>query len=258
MVRIILARHTEGDLQNMNYAIKRIIPFFMAAATLCGVLSSCKRETGFENRISQIRSDILRCETESFSLTAYCERRETPFLEDGMVGNEENLLVFSLTDKREDGTIGQPSLKVTIDRETYTLRFPPELLSPTRKAELPVTRLPANSLSCDVTFGGKTEKVELRSVRKPSTAEPDRVVKALSDTGNEKTRALMNAETFEIRIRLIEHGGFLYYYAGVIAETESGEKEKAEILFDGETLEEIAVRTKSHSSGDVFAEKTVI
>ena len=239
----------------MNYATKRIISFFMVAATLCGVFSSCKRETGLENRISQIRSDILRCETELFSLTAYCERRETPFLEDGMVGNRENLLVFSLTDKKEKGTIGQPSLKVTIGRDSYALRFPPELLSPTRKAELPVTRLPANSLTCDVTFGEKTEKVELRSVRKPSTAEPDRVAEALKEIGNEKTRALMNTENFEIRIRLIEHGGFLYYYAGVIAETDSEKKEKAEILFDGETLEEIAVRTENLSSGNNFTDK---
>ena len=239
----------------MKSATKRIFLLFTTTTIFCGIFPSCKGKSGLENRISQIRSDILRCETESFSLTAYCERRETPFLEDGKVGNEENVLVFSLTDKKEDGTIGQPSLKFTIDKENYTLRFPPELLSPVRKAELPVTRLPANTLPCTVLFGDKAEKTELRSVKTPSTAEPDRVAKALNDIGNEKAHALMNAENFEIRIRLIEHGGFLYYYAGVVAETESGKTEKAEILFDGETLEEIAVRTENLSSGNLSADK---
>ena len=228
----------------------KISAFLAAFFSFLIPLVSCGREGNAAEKISQIRRDILRGETEDFLLTAFCERRESPFLEDGEAGNASDCLIFTLTDKAEGEFRGQPALKFSVEKEEYLVRFPPDLLSPTRRAEVRVKTLPEGRLTCELSFAEERRTVELLSVRKAGTAAPEEAVKVLLSSGNDRAKEFLSLPRSEIRVRLLEHGGFLYYYAGVVAADEDGRISAVSFLLDGETLEVLAVREEERKKSN--------
>ena len=97
----------------------------MKKIALCVVLllafqfAGCKKNSEYDDKISQLRYDVLYGETDEFDVTAYIEKREDPIFQDGLVGEKINLLTFKIEFDKDIVLKSSPVIEFETDGIKY-------------------------------------------------------------------------------------------------------------------------------------------
>ena len=212
----------------------------MKKLILCLVLTfiftlfpSCKKECEYLEKFSQLRENVLVCETSTYFLTCYAEVKENPYLEDGEISTLENCLIFKLTFKDASNTFENCKIKFCVDKSEYQGNFEFKPLTSFLYCTVKTQTLPKENLYVNVILDDKSEGVELVSVRKSSTVSYCKAIESLKSQ-DKSVNDYLNSD-YEIRIRLIYSGNYNYWYIGFISKGN-----RVSYLLDGETAEMIA------------------
>ncbi|MBR2336783.1 MAG: hypothetical protein IKA61_02435 [Clostridia bacterium] len=208
---------------------------FIIITVLCSALTCCGKNSKLDSKISQLRNDIYAYDCKDFTLTALADTVEAPLSSDGAVGKLEKVITFKLKTKNPAQNTENCSIAFSLNKKNYSKDFEFKQIPTLLSCQVKVNELPKKSLEISLTVNGKASQITLKSVKCPSTKSYGDVLKMLS---SEEDFAKRIEENAELRIRLINNGGYDYWYVGII------DKEKTvSYLVDGESLEIIAKKS---------------
>lgn len=185
--------------------------------------------------VSEIKEDIFLAQTETFSLTLSCVRREYPYIADGIPSPASNVVEISLTGERtsapyEISVLGEQSFGGEMSFRTYAGDY---------FYSQSVESFFKDSVSLRVETNGQSVEVVATSVKNERTLSArdalDHAVKAERET----VQAMTGSDGFtgEFYIRLLRRD-VNYYYVGII----DREGKTLSLLLDSETGEVLARR----------------
>ncbi len=210
--------------------IKKLL---LLITTVCLAFNvSCKKNSKYDGKISQLRNDVFTYDCTDFCLTVYSEFVETPLLNDGVKGKVENVLTFKLKNKNASNNFENCHLSFNLNKKDYSKNFEFKQIPSLLICTVVVEELPSSKFDVMLTINGKSQAIALNSVKNKSTKSYVEVLKSL-----EKEEEFSNKinENVELRIRLINNDGYDYWFVGII-----DEKTTTSYLIDGETLEIVA------------------
>lgn len=200
--------------------LKRSLLFSVAAAmaaTLAVIAAGCSDRADLTPFVSQLRSDILKGESENYIVTCYTETREKPLIPDGKKENVSPAVIIKLKAKNElPEILSGAKATFTTDKEyTALFAFRPE--SDTYVALLYVGSLPEEDLTVTITTDETQENAELSSVIENGAGLS---LKAI-DTAAETYKEFFDSEdyksgAFEINVRVMESDETIYYFVGFV------------------------------------------
>lgn len=201
------------------------------------LLSGCKGED-YTKYLSEVKSDVFAAETEDFSLTLSCIRREEPYLSDGVACPMQPLIEIVLKPAAADGTeeyslslAGVPALSGELSYRTAKGDY--YLLQP-------ASEFPEGSVSLTVTKNGESLQLTAMSVKTHTMLTPEEALSAAIEREGELISRMTAGKQFqgEFQVRLLRRGSN-YYYVGIV-----GKEENAALLLDAETGEVLARRIR--------------
>ncbi len=198
------------------------------------VLPSCDKPCEYDQKISQLRLEVFMGETEDFKVICYPEQRETLYEADGKCSPLESTVIFKLYFKSQDKGSEACAVKFTLNGKDYLGNFEYSPLSTNLHCSVKTDTLPTSKLSITLESEKICQTVELRSVRNQDTISYSDAINHLKSKDSD-CQKMIDEESTELRIRLIDNGGKDYWYLGLI----SPEKELSYLL-DGETGEIVA------------------
>ena len=200
--------------------IKKLIVTIAALCLLLSVFSlqGCSKKADLAPFVSQMRTDVLKGESENYEIRCYAETREKPLLPDGKKQNVSPAVIIKLKIKTPTEVVSGAKVTFKTDTEySAVFAFRPE--SDTYVALCYVYELPEDCLTVTVTVGETSENAELSSVKTPDLADPLAALSFAQDSYGEFFDGKEYSEgKFEINIRLLEAEDGLYYYVGFITE----------------------------------------
>ncbi len=201
-------------------------------------LSGCKKNAEYEDKISQLRYDVLYGETDDFDVTAYVEKREDPVCQDGLAGETANFLTFKIEFDRDTVLKSSPVIEFETDGIKYRKETEYKPLSDFVYCFFSPKKLPDKKLNVKITTDEKSETVTLLSVKTKSTLTYNEVLNSLIKSKTPSATEIFDGKTqYEIKIRLIYSDGYECYFIGL----ETKEK-SVSFLLDGSTGEIIAIK----------------
>ena len=203
---------------------------------ICSILvsTSCSKKCEYDQKISQLRLDVLIGETEDIKVICYPEQRESLYEADGKCSALESTLIFKLYFKNPDKGSEACAVKFSLNGKDYSGNFEYSPLSTNLHCSLKADSLPSNSLAVTLESEKICQTVHLKSVRNQNTLSYSEAIEHLKNNDPTGTDMLVGENT-EIRIRLIDNGGKDYWYIGLV----SPEKDVSYLL-DGESGEIVA------------------
>lgn len=188
--------------------------FSLLCCVFLASFSGCKKKIDYFDYVSELRSNILLAENDSFVLRIYAVEKENPYVSDGIPketairteifltapsGEQLCTIDFSIKDKKYGGEMSYDCVKA----EYY---FSCSLnLSNTQE------------VVCDITYGEQKVALTAKSVLNEKTLSPTNVLQRLQKTETELFHSLTDKFGFkgEIYLRLIFEE-LPYYYVGII------------------------------------------
>lgn len=201
-------------------------------------LTGCKKYAEYEDKISQLRYDVLYGETDEFDVTAYVEKREDPIYQDGLTGDIANFLTFKIEFDRDAVLRSSPVIEFETDGIKYRKETEYKPLSDFVYCFFSPKKLPDKKLNVKITTDEKSETVTLLSVKKNDTLTYKEALNSLRKSKAAPADEFFDGKTpYEIKIRLIYSDGYNCYFIGL----ETKEKSVG-FLLDGSTGEIIAIK----------------
>ena len=193
----------------------RKFALFFLSIILLFQFSSCKDELNLELYLSQLRISSYTCSLDDYTVTAYAEEREDPFISDGYVGGLKKII-----------TVKIENYKQPLDNAEVTLKFPGAELSKkfeysplTGKftAEIETSVLPSeNTITAIVKNQGEERVIELNKFSVNEIIDYKSALNSVSKKHGEKiNKMLENNSSIEVRLRLIVEGERGYYYVSI-------------------------------------------
>ncbi len=191
--------------------------FFVILTIFCLIfLTACQKPNTYQDKVSQLRYDILSGESNSYSVKAYLEKRESPYKADGIIQEMKNYVIFKINFKTEPNSItGELKINFTADKEySSSLIYKPEFDS--YVATIEVQNLPIAPLTATITLLDAQENVTLNSICN-DVIKPEKALDTAITNKKELIEELekTNAD-FEIMVRLICQEQSVYYYVGIV------------------------------------------
>ncbi len=191
--------------------------FFVVLTIFCMIfLTACQQPNTYQDKVSQLRYDILSGESNSYSVKAYLEKRENPYKADGIIQEMKNYVIFKINFKTEPNSItGELKINFTADKEySSSLIYKPEFDS--YVATIEVQNLPIAPLTATITLLDAQENVTLNSICN-DVIKPEKALDTAITNKKELIEELekTNAD-YEIMVRLICQEQSVYYYVGIV------------------------------------------
>ena len=183
------------------------------------ILCACKDVSRYEAEVSQLRFACFNGESETYSVTAYSERREYPLLSDGYAGEKSNFVVLKIQFKNsQKSLINDLSADFYVDK-AYNVKLVYKPENECYVANVAVSELPSEDFTLTLTVGSESENVPLKKFLNASLT-PTKVLSAATSAKKELFEKLdaENAD-YEIMIRLMIENEQAFYYVGIV-ETE--------------------------------------
>lgn len=212
--------------------MKRTIAPLLIAVILLPALSACGKYDYFSH-VSDLKSDIFCAETEDFTLSVSCVKREHPFLTDGVVSPLSSSVEAVLTEKNPSGaeysialgggSAGEMSFR-SVTGDYYFSRGTSEF--------------PEGSLSVRVIRDGTATDLVATSVKTKDTLPPESALSKAIEAERETVGAMTRGKTFfgEFHVRLLRRDK-TYYYVGIVSDSFT-----VSLLLDSESGEVLARR----------------
>lgn len=209
--------------------------FIILSSTLLG----CSKSVDYTPYVSQLRLSVYQGSTQNFKVTAYAEKRETPFIPNGVVGELINVVIVKV--EFLNGSPSDASLNLYYGEKTLTAPLTYNPVSEKCTATINVESLPSSpSVTVEITTGETTEKLTLSSVIFNNTISYQEAINSAVNADKELSNKLFSGEVLaEINVRIIVGDGKNYYYVGLV---EKGGNTTA-YLVDGETGSVLAKRS---------------
>ena len=206
--------------------------FLFVLSFYCIFCSACKQKTDYDQKISQLRTDVFVYECQNFTLTAFSEIVETPLTDDGVKGKTEKLITFRLRSTNSNYFDQMPQINFTLADKNYSANFEFKQIPTILSCSVNVDDMPSSAFDISLRADGTQNTITLQSVKNSTTKSYNQVLKSLL---NDQSFLEIVSGQVEIRIRLIHNDGYDYWYVGLITPNKT-----ISYLLDGETLEIIA------------------
>lgn len=227
----------------MNKFFKVSAQFFLLVLFFSSVLvsSACTRRNNnrLNDYLTELRSDIFEGSSENYHIKAAYGFKESPFANDGIIGNRVYSLSFLLVDKEPDD-VGR-KIVFTFNEEEYRLDLKLNPLTDSITAVTEINDFNVKSFSIKIIAASETEEITLYSVVPDSAIGHERALEILV----EKQSALIDvykndSGVFigEISERIIVKKDKPYWYIGLL----NGKGGTKALLIDGLNGEILAVR----------------
>lgn len=201
--------------------------------------SGCKKQYPLEDKISQLRSDVLYGEVDQFELYCYVEKREDPYEENGNPGNVKPLLLFKITPKNDvnlENALITAECVYSENRYSGTFEYKP--LTVSRYCKISPIALPSDLKSVKISVDGKSYSLGLKSLKKADSVSHLTAIEAVKKSDeNSLAEFFTNDDYGEIYARILSIDGEDYWYLGFISD-----QSKTEYLLDAKTCEILSVR----------------
>ena len=213
---------------------------FLAFCALTPIfLCSCDGVHDYEDRISQLRTDVFYYECEDYKLYAFAENSETPAECDGIKGQTENKVVFRLNTSGGYPLSASPKIEFSLENKKHVGQFGFRPASASMDCTIPTETLPVGILPVMLKINGENVFIELYSLKNDRLISYKEVIKKLKYSNNNLVSGFTaNPENYELNIRLTENDGYNFWCINIFGIG----GESVFMLFDGENGEEIAVR----------------
>ena len=200
------------------------------------LLTSCAaKKYPLNEKISQIRENIFVYENDDFSSDAYAEIREKEKQDDGYVGEMKKYMIFRVRFKKKNFQCAEIAFETNGIKYHNSFDFSPS--SSFVSCETEVSAFPESGFYAIITIDGEELPIEYVSVKKEGTKNYEEAISTCAEKEKERIDKFIADKEYEIRVRLIENGGFNFYYVGFITENTS-----VSFLLDAATCEILSVK----------------
>ena len=139
--------------------MKKLLAFLIMLTLVITPLFGCKPEKGLEVYLSELRSDLFEGKSQTYTLKAGYGFKETPFINDGVVGETVSTLSFRLGGAVVDGATYTVSF--TSGSETFSKEFSLNPITHSLTAVIEVDNFSAKEFTATITSSSKSEQVVL-------------------------------------------------------------------------------------------------
>ncbi len=218
----------------------RFIILLLSLLTLISAFSfGCAKPFSLSDYVSELRSNIFLGSSSDYSVKAFYGFREVNPVQDGKVGEKQNLLTFRLLDKETDGATY--TVKFSLDEKDYSSAFSADPVAGFLTAQFEIDDFALTEFNVKITCGSDEQTVTLNSIVPLNTLDYETALDKLYQTHKTLVDTFIDSEgnfTAEIYMRLIVKEDKPYYYVGF---AKANERLKA-LLIDGLSGEVLAVR----------------
>ena len=223
----------------MNKNIKIRFLSFLCISLCLSFFCGCERTSPYEKYVSELRSDIFFGETENYKVYAFYGFKETPSINDGIVGDRVYFLEFRIQNSGEDGI--KRTINFSFKGESYSEDFSLDYSTGIYSAKIELTDFAEKEITAVILSGAEKETITLVSSLPENSLTFKDALKKLKETQEDLLSLYKNPQrefSGEIRMRILLKDDTPYWYVGLCGE--SG-KIKA-LLLDGYTGKVLAVR----------------
>ena len=224
----------------MKKFLKFKLLILLALSTiLFAFLFGCSKNVDYTPYVSQLRLSVYQGSSQNFKVTAYAEKRETPFIPNGTVSELINAVIVKV--EFLNGSPSDANLKLFYGEKSITAPLTYNPVSEKSTATIKVENLPSSpSITVEITSGEILEKLTLSSVIFDKTISYQEAINQAINADKELSSKLFKAEvSAEINVRIIVGDGKNYYYVGLIDKLGN----TTAYLIDGETGSVLAKRS---------------
>ncbi|MBQ3234634.1 MAG: hypothetical protein IJA97_00570 [Clostridia bacterium] len=195
--------------------MKKIIAILTLVVSILA-LASCKNTVNLEMYLSEIRHSVYKYECEDYTVTVYAEEKETPYLNDGYVGEMKKYVTVRIEDYKS--SLSDASVSLSYGDTTVFGKFEYSPINGKFITEIEVDDLPTqSSISAVVKNAGEEKGFEISkftlsgsisyksALDKVAYAEQKSIEKMLSGSGS----------SIEARVRVLTEGESVYYYVSI-------------------------------------------
>ena len=199
----------------------------------------CDERSSLTPYVSQLRCDTFYGENDSLKLKAHYGFIESPFVNDGKVGNCEYSLDFILSDKEVDNVAY--SICFSFNGKDYEERFKLDPVKHLLTAKIPVDNFSKKEFSVTIKSGSNSTNITLNSLLPDGVLDYTAILLSLE----KNQRALVNSFkddlgnfNAEIYVRVLAKDNVPYYYVGFA----SGNDKLKALLVNALTAQVLAIR----------------
>lgn len=219
--------------------MKKFLCILLATLALSTLFYGCKKAPDYSVYVSELRAYIYQGESENYHVKACYGFKETPFINDGKVGNTVNLLQLKLIGKETDSATY--TVNFSYNEKTYTENFKLNPITNNMICNLEVDDFNLKEFTICISNAGKNENVILKSVIPENTITYKTAINSLINSQGALINHYTNADGIfnaELYIRILIKDNKPYWYIGIA----SGNDKLKALLIDGFSGEVLAIR----------------
>ncbi len=213
--------------------------FILILACSLFLISGCKKEENLTDYVSQLRSDIFIADGEFFHVKAEYGYQETPFVNDGIMGEKVYALTFKITENLADAST--KIIEFNYGGIDYKSEFILDPKTDLLTANFEIENFNQKQFIATLKNGATAESLTFNSTLPQGTISVSEALKFFCKNQPDLYQSFKDENgkfCAEIYARVIVKDGKPYYYLGFA----TGKDKLKALLIDGANGEVLAVR----------------
>ncbi len=201
--------------------------------------SACSNKAGLETYVSELRSKAYLGQSQDFNLKGGYGFIETPYVNDGKVGDLAQVLTLKLLDK--ETSQASYTANLNFDGQKYSSNFKLNPVTHSLIATFEIENFNLDEFDVEICCGDISQSVNMKSIIPKGTLTYIDALSSLQKTQPELIKAFSDSENnfcAEIHMRIIVKNEKAYWYVGLAG----GKDLLKALLIDGANGEVLAIR----------------
>lgn len=219
--------------------MKKFAILLLSLLTVLFSLSACKTASIFDGKVSELRSILYEGSGETLSLKAAYGFRETPYENDGKVGNLAHTLTLKLLNKETSDV--SYTVYLTHDGVDYKSNFKLNPATHSVTAVVEIENFDATEFTVQISTANTSESVTLKSIVPEGTMDYKSALSHLESKQSGLIKNFLDSDgnfNAEIYVRIVVKDSRAFWYVGIA----SGNEQLKALLIDGANGEVLAIR----------------
>ncbi len=218
--------------------MKKICCLLVLPFVFMFLLTGCSNTFSLVPFVSELKSQLYYGESDGFKLKASYGFKETPFINDGKIGQIVKSLTFKLLDRADDNITY--SLETLINGKEYKSDFKYNPVSDTLYLSFEIDDFEQNTFSANLCFADNKIPINFISQIPENTLTFEEVTKIIVKEQPTLINSFKSDNSFnaELYLRIIVKNSHPYWYVGLA----SGNEKLKAFLVDGISGEILAIR----------------
>lgn len=219
--------------------MKRFFCLTLILVVIFSFFSACSKSFTLDGNVSELRSCLYEGKSDTLHLKAGYGFKETPFVNDGKVGDTAYILTFKLIEKETEKI--NYNLSFSFNETVYNGTFKLNPVTNTMTCAIEIDGFNLKEFTVQISFAGNSESITLKSIVPENTISYSNALKLLQKNQG----ALISHYTTEdgvfnaeIYARILIKDRAPYWYIGIA----SGNDNLKALLIDGVSGEVLAIR----------------